>query len=99
MLNFNLKEVSRVQYKVGPAGFAGILLQKDPATTKWLPVATHSRTWDSGELLISRLELEVRALQDTLSKLRHIAVYASKLEVQASEELKYLVRMAPKLHP
>ena len=41
----------------------------------------------------------MRALQETLSKLRNIAVYASKLEVQASEELKYLVRMAPKLHP
>ena len=62
-------------------------------------MATHSRTWDSGELLISRLELEVRALQETLSKLRHITVYASKLEVQATEELRYLVRMAPKLHP
>jgi hypothetical protein len=88
-----------VQYKVGPAAFAGILLKKDPATTKWIPVATYSRTWDSGKLLISKFELEMRALQETLSKLRHITDYASKLEVQASEELQYLARMAPKLHP
>jgi len=44
-------------------------------------VGTHSRTWEAGELMMSRLELEIRALQETLSKLRHITAYAAELEV------------------
>ena len=62
-------------------------------------MASHSRTLEPGELLLSHLELQVRALQEVLSKLRHITAYCAQLEVQASRELRHLVMMAPRLHP
>ena len=65
----------------GPAGFAGVALQQDPQAPRWLPVGSFSRTWDAEELLKSRLELEIRALQETLSKLRHLTAYCATLEV------------------
>lgn len=49
--------------------------------------------------MLSRLELEIRALQETLSKLRHITAYTATLEVQASEEARHLISLAPRLHP
>ena len=64
-----------------------------------MPVGSHSRTWEAGELLLSRLELEVRAIQETLSKLRHITAYSANLEVQVSEEARHLISLAPRLHP
>lgn len=58
----------------------------------WLPVASHSRTWEPSELWeVSIPELEVRAIHETLSKLRHIAAYCESLEVFASDTARMLI--------
>ena len=43
VINFDPASPVRVQLALGPAGFAGILLQKDPAGSRWLHIAAHSQ--------------------------------------------------------
>jgi RNase H-like domain found in reverse transcriptase len=99
VLNYCPAAATRLQYKVGPAGLAGALLQQDPDGRGWLPVASHSRTLTAQELLMSRPHLELRAVQEALTKLRHVAAYCKELTVEASEELITIFRLQPRLHP
>jgi hypothetical protein len=50
-------------------------------------------------MTMSRLELEVRAIQDVLAKLRNFTAYCKTLEIEATTEVRHLVRVAPRLHP
>ena len=79
VLNFEPTAPVRLQYRVGPAGMAGVLLQEDPKEPRWLPIASHSRTLTAGEMLLSRLELELRCVQEVLSKLRPITAFCQHL--------------------
>ena len=89
VINFNPASPTRLQYRVGPAGLAGVLLQQDPSRpNRWLPIASHSRTLEASELLLSRLELEVRTIWEVLSKLRNMAAYCRHLEIESSPEVR-----------
>ena len=99
VLNFEPSSTVKLHYRVGPAGMAGVLLQQDPREPRWLPIASHSRTFTAGELLLSRLELELRCVQEVLSKLRPITAFCSDLQVEATEELRHLLRLQSRLHP
>jgi hypothetical protein len=48
---------------------------------------------------MSRPHLELRAVQEVLTKLRHVAAYCKELTVEASEELITIFRLQPRLHP
>ena len=100
LLNFEAASPVRVQIKTGPAGLAGVLIQQDPSDPKrLLPIASYSHTLEANEKPMSLLELELRALHETLSKLRVFCAYCRKLVIEASPELRHLIRLAPKLHP
>ena len=45
------------------------------------------------------LELEIRAIEETLSKHKHLAAFSAHLELACSEGARQLIRMAPRLHP
>ena len=45
------------------------------------------------------MQIELIALQEILSKLRHIAVFAKNLNIPVSQPLKLLLRLANSLHP
>ena len=45
------------------------------------------------------MQIELIALQEILSKLRHIAVFAKNLNIAVSQPLKLLLRSANSLHP
>ena len=48
---------------------------------------------------MSKLELEVAIIRDTLAKLKHIAAYSSQLEVLVTPYCKELFRCQPTVHP
>ena len=68
-LNFNPVNTLRLEFNTGPIGMSGVLLQKDPSTKQFLPIASHSRVWLPKERFDSGLGLELVCVHETLSKL------------------------------
>ena len=68
-LNFNPVNTLRLEFNTGPIGMSGVLLQKDPSTKHFLPIASHSRVWLPKERFDSGHGLELVCVHETLSKL------------------------------
>jgi RNase H-like domain found in reverse transcriptase len=98
-LNFDPSQTLCLETGIGPSGMIGVLLQKDPLHPRWLPIASHCRTWKPREAAESELALECICIQETLAKLQHFTAFASRLEVAASPSFRALVNLAPKGHP
>lgn len=99
LLNFNPADPLRIEIHAGPAGLACTLLQKDPATSRHLPIASYARTWAEKEPYSSILELETTAIQESLSKLSHYTAFAHTIELPCSDAFHALMRLNPRLHP
>ena len=98
-LNFDPDAPLRLEVHTGPAGLAGVLLQKDPAASCHLPIASYSRTWGNKEFLASPLALEVVAIQETLSRLSHYTAFSQHIQLPCSAAFRALMQSNPHLHP
>jgi RNase H-like domain found in reverse transcriptase len=99
LINFDPASPLRVETHTGDEGLVGVLLQKDPKSTNYLPIASHSRFWTTKELQQSKLQLEAVAIQQTLSNLNYITAFASQIVVPCTPEFKVLYKSYPSLHP
>ena len=98
-INFDPQAPVLLETHTGPKGLGAICLQEDPASSRWLPVASFSRTLEGMDTTHSPILLELMAIQEGLHKMVQVVIFAADLRLAVTPALMALQKAKAKLHP